>query len=51
MPIPNWMPDIPLIIDDMVEASAFPMTRLIYFHIEAEETLDPWVLGNYTFHF
>jgi hypothetical protein len=39
------MPHIPVIIDDVKRLDGFDMTRCVYFHIECEDTLDPWVLG------
>ena len=40
------MQNIPVIVDDIVDSSTFPLARLIYFHIEAEETLDQWWLRH-----
>jgi hypothetical protein len=39
------VPNIPIIIDDIKQLDGFDMTRCVYFHIECEDTLDPWVLG------
>jgi hypothetical protein len=39
------MPNIPVIVDDIKRLNGFDMTRCVYFHIDCEDTLDPWLLG------
>jgi hypothetical protein len=36
---------IPLIVDYVKTDIAFPMTRMIYFYLDGEESLSPWSLG------
>jgi hypothetical protein len=36
---------VPLIVDDVKTEIVFPMTRMIYFYIDGEESLTPWNLG------